>query len=320
MSDIMYFKTKISKNEIEQQLLNPNSWKTPNFPLFPSSGDHTIFGFRNIDFDQFDFGGKKIKNLIFENCDLRKCSFFNTELSDIHFINCNLEQVYFYRSTLNKIQFEYGTLEHSNLMCRMSNCAFKDVDMSESCLVGCNISNSEFKNVNLTNSKWDRSTVSSVNFQYSNLKKASMINVSFNNISFHEVNFTDINLSESTGLLDPISYIDKNFEKTDFGIVVYKIFNCYYKQNPMWIIKKDSIIREEINYDRTCSCACGINVATGSWTLRYLRDKVNDLDIWKCFIRYEWHSGVVVPYNTTGQIRTSRLQLFDKISKEKLCV
>lgn len=79
---------------------------------------------------------------------------------------------------------------------------------------------------------------------------------------------SDANLSGAKELLDSIKYIEKNFEKTEEGIIVYKSFGVHYTPNPNWEIAEGSIIEEVVNPLPTVACGCGVNVATKEWAER----------------------------------------------------
>ncbi len=119
------------------------------------------------------------------------------------------------------------------------------------------------------------------------------------------------NLSGVQGLLDAIEWLEANFEKDDLGYIVYKTFNENYTVPDYWTIAPGAILSEEVNFDRTNTCACGINVATLDWV------KINsetNADIWKCRIRFLWLISAVVPYHTDGKFRVGRLELLEQVS------
>ena len=101
-------------------------------------------------------------------------------------------------------------------------------------------------------------------------------------------------------------YIMAHFDKTGDGIIVYKTFNNHQQPNPNWIIEEGSVIEENVNYNRTNDCGCGVNVATLDWIKKH---GGQGRDIWECLIKWEWLSDVVVPYHTDGKIRAGRVQL-----------
>jgi hypothetical protein len=153
-----------------------------------------------------------------------------------------------------------------------------------------------------------------------NLRRANLIdaNLSAANLSAADLSAADLSdanlsaadLSDAKGLLSPINWLDGQFEKIDTGIIVFKTFGMHYKPPENWEIKKDSIIEENgINPLPTIDCGSGINFATLEW----IKDNTKELDIWKCLIRWEWAAGIVVPYNTDGKARCTKLQLLEII-------
>ena len=110
-------------------------------------------------------------------------------------------------------------------------------------------------------------------------------------------------------------YLDKYFEKTNEGYIVYKTFNGYQKAPEYWNIKEGSII-EEPNFDddRWESCGKGINIATIEW-IKENSDitKYPENNIWKCLIRNEWLETVNCPVATAGKIRCRKLELLEEL-------
>ena len=115
-------------------------------------------------------------------------------------------------------------------------------------------------------------------------------------------------LSGSHGLLDAINYMEAHFERTDEGYIVYKTFRENYSAPETWKIEPGEIIEETVNCDRTTECGCGINVAPIEWVRKYGCNQP-----YKLLIRWEWLPGVVVPYNTDGKIRCSKVQILEAV-------
>ena len=124
--------------------------------------------------------------------------------------------------------------------------------------------------------------------------------------------FAGADLSGAIGLLDPIEYMQNNFEKTNEGYIVYKIFDSSDKYQVHWNIEPKSIIQEVVNRDSNSMRGGGITVFTKDYIRNNNMDEDNPM-IWKCLIHWEWLIGVVVPYDTEGVIRCSRLELLEVV-------
>lgn len=317
MSDIEYIKSKLSHETIEHELNNPQSW---------NSSGHTIYGFQNIDFDKFNFSDRKLNGLTFKNCKLRQCYFTATELEKIEFIDCDLSESSFWMGKLKNVRFNFCNIEHSSFISsKISFCQFMDNKIRESHFRESKIDHTNFRKSDLIETNWENSEISFTSFEYSDLKRAVMTNVRFVKPTLYHLGLVETNFSGSTGLLDPVEYIDANFGEDASGLIVFKIFGISYKPNPNWIIKPDSIITEIVNPDRTVTCGCGINVGTETWLGRYLstssylnKTAVGEREIWQGYIRSSWFPGIIVPYTPDGQIRTSRLQLHKKLSLKEI--
>ena len=142
------------------------------------------------------------------------------------------------------------------------------------------------------------------NLEGANLEGATLREATLEGANLEGANLEGANLSESTGLLDPIDYLEKNFETTADGIIAYKSFGHLYHSPAGWAIAPNSIITETVNPNRTDNCGCGVNVATREWIANNTQGVV-----WRVLIRWAWLPGVIVPYNTDGKIRCSRVEL-----------
>lgn len=155
--------------------------------------------------------------------------------------------------------------------------------------------------------------LSGTNLSYADL---SYTDLSYANLSCADLSNTSLNganLSDTTGLINPIDYLNKNFEKTEEGYIVYKTFGMYYSIPNNWEIKPNCIIEEEVNCNRSNDCGCGINIATKQWV--ELANVYHKLPIWKLLIKWEWLPSVVVPYNTVGKIRCGKAMLLEVINE-----
>lgn len=104
--------------------------------------------------------------------------------------------------------------------------------------------------------------------------------------------------------------LDKMFQKTKEGYVVYKIFGKWCEPPKYWKIREGSIIEERVDMNRDNDCSYGINVATLKWLNECLP---YEHGVWICLIKFEDLDKVCVPRYTDGKIRCGRLKLLKKI-------
>lgn len=166
--------------------------------------------------------------------------------------------------------------------------------------------------------KWLNAELGGVHADLSgaDLSRASLryANLRYANLSGADLSGADLsyaNLSGAEGLLSAIDYMDAHFERTSGGYIAYKIFAGMYAVPESWKVESGSVITENVNFNRTTVCGCGINVAPLEWEKRNHDHESHD--IWKVLIRWEWLCGVCVPYNTTGKIRCERVELVEKV-------
>lgn len=115
-------------------------------------------------------------------------------------------------------------------------------------------------------------------------------------------------LRGAKNLLDPIKYLQQNFERTNDGYIVYKTFGSVYAPPNTWYLIPGNTIEEVCDPNRVDACGCGINVAPLNWVTRNGSGMV-----YKLLIRWEWLPGVIVPYNTDGKIRCSKAEIIGPV-------
>ena len=202
------------------------------------------------------------------------------DLSSVDLSNVNLSRANLCGVDLNSANLSSADLSNINLSCAsLSYTILRNVNLSGACLRGSTLSGADLSGANMSG------------------------------IDLGYVDLSEVDLSGVKGLLNPIEYIKENFERTEDGIIVYTSFGKHFALNPNWEIAEGSIIEEVVNPLPTVDCGCGINVATKEWA----RDESARHPVWKCLIKWEWLAGVVVPYQTEGVIRASRVQLIKPI-------
>ena len=147
--------------------------------------------------------------------------------------------------------------------------------------------------------------LSGANLIGANLRDADL---RYANLSYADLR--NVDLSGAKGLLSAVNFMETNFERTAEGYLAYKTFGGQYKIPLGWKIEKGAVISENVNACRVDSCGSGINVAPLDWVKSYYRG-----EIWKVLIRWQWQSGVCVPYNTDGKIRCERVELIEKVER-----
>ena len=192
----------------------------------------------------------------------------------------------------------------------MCNADLSYVDLSYTNLSNTDLSYADLRNANLCNADLSYVDLYNANLGNADLSYVDLYNANLGNADLGNVDLRGANLSNAKGLTNPIDYLNENFERTNEGYIVYKIFGLYYNPPAYWEIESNSIIQEEVNYNRCNNCGCGINIATKEWVIK---NNINKLPIWKLLIKWEWLPTVVVPYNTDGKIRCGKAMLLEEI-------
>ena len=155
--------------------------------------------------------------------------------------------------------------------------------------------------------KWLRGDINGIRL---NLSGADLSYANLSGADLRRANLSGADLSGADGSLSAIDFLKEHFEMTDEGFIAYKTFGDEYNPPEKWVIQSGSIITENVNFDRTNTCGCGINVAPLEWVKHNY-----DGNIWKVLIRFEWLAGVCVPYHSDGKIRCERVQLVEKVER-----
>ena len=164
-------------------------------------------------------------------------------------------------------------------------------------------SKADLSGADLSGADLSGANLSGANLRWADLSGA---NLSGANLSGADLRWAD--LSGADGILSTVNFLESYFERTDAGYVAYKTFNEVYRAPDTWKIEVGSVLEENVNFDRTNECGCGINVAPLEWVKREYSG-----EIWKVLIRWEWLCGVCVPYQSDGKIRCERVELLEVI-------
>ena len=176
-------------------------------------------------------------------------------------------------------------------------------------LSGINLSGADLSSADLSDADLSGADLSGADLYHANLSDADLSGADLSGADLYRANLSGANLSGTKNLLSPINYLKENFERTDEGYIVYKCFNNMYSAPDKWDISIGSVIEEEVNPNRTTICGCGINVAPLDW----VRNEYPHMQVYKLLIRWEWLAGVVVPYNTDGNIRCARAEIIERL-------
>ena len=178
-------------------------------------------------------------------------------------------------------------------------------------LSGADLSRAGLRYANLRYADLSGADLSGADLSRASLRYANLSGADLSGADLGGADLRYANLSGAEGLLSAIDYMDAHFERTSDGYIAYKIFGGMYAVPESWKVENGSVLTENVNFNRTNVCGCGINVAPLEWEKRNHDHETHD--IWKVLIRWEWLCGVCVPYNTTGKIRCERVELVEKV-------
>jgi hypothetical protein len=254
--------------------------------------------FTESDFYDLDFSGENISKSLFKNCDFNHTNFDQADLSETVFENCQFSYSSFKNALLDKSRFQNCYLHGSN---------FSNANLHETTFAKCSLGRAMFDNAKLFD----------VYFIDSGLCIATFVNAVMYNVTWQQIDIGIVDLSGVKGLPDPSKWMEENFLALSNGYIVYKSFSPttpYANIRPAsWVIKAGEYIEEVVNQSPTVTCGCGVNFGTFGYIQKQFWYRKNNHNIWMCLIEWKDLPSVVVPYNTEGAARCSRLQLIRKI-------
>lgn len=247
----------------------------------------TRFKVINSDMHGFKFRGRTLGNATIMYSDLSNTTLANADMTGIDIVHTDMSFADMCMSNLQYASLYLDNLYHATIV----DSNLQHANLSKSNLMGADLSGSDLSFSNL----------SDVNLSFADLT----------NTILRGARLESTDLTDAKGLISQDDYLHINFEKTDAGYIVYKIFGLTYKPDIRWVIKPGSIITEPgCCMDRRVECGPGINVATFGWITSHNPHK---MPIWRCLIRNEWLDGVCIPYATDGRLRCKKLELLNMI-------
>lgn len=178
-------------------------------------------------------------------------------------------------------------------------------------LVGADLRFADLRFANLRYANLRYANLRFANLRYADLRFADLGDADLHFADLRDADLTRADLSGAKNLLNPVEWLVDNFATDQLGYIVYKaIGNTHYHPPESWLIEPGSYLKEVVNQNPTDDCGCGVNFGTLTW----VETEYNQTDIWKCRIRWQDLPGVVVPYNTRGKARCSKLELLEVIN------
>jgi hypothetical protein len=186
-------------------------------------------------------------------------------------------------------------------------------DLTDADLTGANLCGANLYRADLLVATLQDADLRGAHLTSANLLSADLRGANLHGTRMNEAKLTKANFSGATGLLDPVEWLSANFESDADGLLVWKRLgygNTEFAPPAHWSITAGAVLTETVNPDRTCDCTCGVNFGTLAWC----RDHYRGAALWRCHIAWKDLAGVVVPYNTDGKARCSRLTLLECVS------
>ena len=197
----------------------------------------------------------------------------------------------------------------------------KGVDLCNKDCSGLDFSNNDLRCIGLECSNLSKANLSNCNLENAYLFKTNLEETNLTGAILKNAHFINVNLNNTKGLITTEEYMKNNFEFDEGrnGYIVYKTFGSMYLLPEYWIIKENSVIKEDCNIDRRKDCSYGINCANLNWVkdynickdVQFLSLRKYNLPIWKMLIKEEWLNDIVIPYATDGKFRCNKALLLN---------
>jgi uncharacterized protein YjbI with pentapeptide repeats len=260
----------------------------------------------------FESESESLKELLVgaveSRANLSGANLYGANLSGADLYRANLSGANLYGANLSGANLSganlYGAdLSGANLSgANLSGANLSGADLSGANLYGADLSGANLSGANLSGANLYRANLSGANLYGADLSRANL-----SGANLYGADLSRANLSGAEGIKDlaSLEWFMRNFKKTKHGVIVYKCFHGTFAPNPCWKIEPGTVLTEICGPMPTDDCACGLNFATLEWVRANHPGKI----IWRCLIRWAWLPGVVIPWNTNGKARCSKLML-----------
>jgi uncharacterized protein YjbI with pentapeptide repeats len=195
----------------------------------------------------------------------------------------------------------------------LSNAYLSDADLSGANLHEADLRRADLSDTDLINAYLSGANLHEANLRRADLSEADLSHADLSGADLSSANLSEADLSGAKGLLNPLDWMNSNFKEGTNYYIVYKAIGNTFEDPPShWKIEEGSFIEEIVNRNSTDECGCGVNFGTLEW----IADNIEDPDsIWECRLYFKDLINTVVPYNTDGRARCSRLQLIKVIEE-----
>jgi len=260
-----------------------------------------------------DLSSANLRSADLSSANLRSADLSSANLSFVNLSSADLRSANLRSADLSSANLRYADLSSADL--RSAN--LRSADLSSANLSFVNLSSANLSFVNLSFVNLSSADLRSANLRSANLRSAdlSSANLRSANLSYADLssaNLSCADLSSAKNLINKYKEFIKSFKFNKKGLIVYKgIGKTQYPLNKSWEIKEGAYLQENVNFNKTDNCGCGVNFGT----IDFIKSKYPNSVIWECLIEFEDMCEIVVPYNTDGKARCGRLKLV-KIIKE----
>src|SRR3990167_7505686 len=189
----------------------------------------------------------------------------------------------------------------------------RDADLISADLGCADLGGADLRGAYLGGADLSRANLSGADLRDADLSRANLRRANLSGADLRGADLRGANLSGAKDLLNSADWLGEHFDSDADGLIVFKaIGDTDYNAPTYWRIEPGAVLEEIVNPDRCTPCACGVSFGT----LDFIRANYARSDHWRCRIRWLNLADVIVPYNTDGKARCSRLELIEKLPRE----
>ena len=253
-----------------------------------------------------DLGGAGLVETDLRMASLAEANLWRANLADAELVDGDLTHSNLEGANLRGANLRRAGLEGANL----HGANLRGADLRGADLRGANLKGADLRGADLRGANLGGANLAGADLKGADLKGADLEGANLADANLADANLGRADLSGVRGLLDPAEYMAATFERDaqGRGYIAYKAFGLHYPQPSHWVIEPGSVISEVVNPDRATGCGSGVNVGTRAWVASDYAQS-----IWRVLIRWEWLPGVVVPFDSGGKVRCSKVELLEEV-------
>jgi uncharacterized protein YjbI with pentapeptide repeats len=272
-----------------------------------SGADMSDTNMRRANMSDTNMSGANMRRANMSDTNMSDTNMSGANMSDTNMSGANMR-----RANMSDTNMRGANMRNTNMRdTNMSGANMSDTNMSGADMRDTNMSGANMSGADMSDTNMRRANMSDTNMRDTNMSGANMSGADMRRANMSDTNMSganmSANLSQTKGIKDMSKWFSENFKNNTKGYIVYKaIGNTTYNLNQNWKIKKGEYLTENVNFNPTFECGCGVNFGTMDYIYNNYKEAK---EIWECLIEFQDLISTVIPYDTDGKGRCGRLKL-----------